>query len=113
MPSLPTQPLGSVAPFNRSVSERGIERPDDDDDEFLTLAEFAKWARFSTRTLQRLLSIGDGPPVIHLSERRKIVSKNAARSWLVSRTKNKAPSEPKPCRRGRPRKLPDAQDPAP
>jgi hypothetical protein len=40
--------------------------------EFLTLDETARWLRCSTRTLQRLLETGTGPPVIRLSERRLI-----------------------------------------
>jgi hypothetical protein len=38
--------------------------------EHLTLDEAAEWLRCSTRTLQRLIEMGDGPPVIRLSERR-------------------------------------------
>jgi predicted DNA-binding transcriptional regulator AlpA len=53
----------------------------------LTLTELADWLRCSTRTLQRLLSTGDGPPIIRLSERRVIFELADVRSWLASRRK--------------------------
>ena len=72
--------------------------------EFLTLAELAKWLRCSTRTVQRLISVGDGPPLIHLSDRRLIFSIADARLWLARRTKgNTLATEPPRRSRQRPR----------
>ena len=54
--------------------------------EHLTLNETARWLRCSTRTLQRLLDAGNGPPVIRLSERRLIFRLTDLREWLAGRT---------------------------
>jgi predicted DNA-binding transcriptional regulator AlpA len=56
------------------------------DDEYLTFPEVADWLRCSTRTVQRLLETGTGPPVIRLSERRLIFRKSDVRHWLARRT---------------------------
>ena len=56
-------------------------------DEHLTLDETAKWLRCSTRTLQRLLEVGEGPPVIRLSQRRVIFRLTDLRTWLAHRTR--------------------------
>jgi len=50
--------------------------------EHVTLCELAQWARCSTRTIQRLLEVGTGPPVIHLSDRRIIFRVGDVRDWL-------------------------------
>jgi hypothetical protein len=71
--------------------------------EHLTLDEAAAWLRCSTRTLQRLLETGNGPPVIRLSERRLIFRLADLRTWLVQRTRG-AVEPPQSRRRGRPRK---------
>jgi hypothetical protein len=86
---------GSVDAIVPPTGVLGTGQPADAD--HLTLSELAKWLRCSTRTLQRLLSVGDGPPVIRLSERRLIFPLRDARSWLASRTK--AASPPKTHRR--------------
>ena len=52
------------------------------DTEHVTLPELAQWARCSTRTIQRLLEVGSGPPVIHLSDRRIIFRVGDVRDWL-------------------------------
>lgn len=52
------------------------------DTEHVTLPELAQWARCSTRTIQRLLEVGNGPPVIHLSDRRIIFRVGDVRDWL-------------------------------
>jgi hypothetical protein len=71
--------------------------------EFLTLDETARWLRCSTRTLQRLLETGTGPPVIRVSERRLIFRLTDVRKWLAGRTRGAAELSA-PRRRGRPRK---------
>jgi predicted DNA-binding transcriptional regulator AlpA len=53
----------------------------------LTLTETAQWLRCSTRTLQRLLETGDGPPVVRLSQRRLIFRLLDVQRWLESRTR--------------------------
>jgi len=68
--------------------------------EHLTLDETAEWLRCSTRTLQRLLETGIGPPVIRLSERRLIFRLADLRAWLAQRTRGAA-EVPPPRRRGR------------
>ena len=57
--------------------------------EHLTLDETARWLRCSTRTLQRLLETGSGPPVIRLSERRLIFRLADLRAWLAQRTRGR------------------------
>jgi hypothetical protein len=54
--------------------------------EHLTLDETAEWLRCSTRTLQRLLETGRGPPLIRISERRLIFRKADVRRWLAGQT---------------------------
>jgi predicted DNA-binding transcriptional regulator AlpA len=54
--------------------------------EHLTLTETAEWLRCSTRTLQRLLETGEGPPVIRLSQRRLIFRLSDVRQWVEGRT---------------------------
>jgi hypothetical protein len=66
--------------------------------EHLTLDETAEWLRCSTRTLQRLLETGSGPPVIRLSERRLIFRLADLRIWLAQRTHG-ATEPPQPRRR--------------
>jgi predicted DNA-binding transcriptional regulator AlpA len=55
--------------------------------EHLTFNETAQWLRCSTRTLQRLLETGEGPPVIRLSERRLIFRVSDLQRWLATRTR--------------------------
>jgi excisionase family DNA binding protein len=55
------------------------------DDQHLTLPELARWLRVSERHLQRLLEIGDGPPLIRLG-RRIIFNRVAVQHWLEART---------------------------
>jgi hypothetical protein len=71
--------------------------------EHLTFAEAAEWLRCSSRTLQRLLETGTGPPVIRLSERRLIFRLTDLRKWLAGRTHGAAELSA-PRRPGRPRK---------
>jgi len=66
--------------------------------EHLTLAETADWLRCSSRTLQRLLETGEGPPVVRLSERRLIFRLADVRRWVAQRTSRKVSS---PSRRTR------------
>jgi predicted DNA-binding transcriptional regulator AlpA len=66
--------------------------------EHLTLNEAAEWLRCSTRTLQRLLETGSGPPVIRLSERRLIFRLSDLRAWLAQRTRG-AIGPPQPRRK--------------
>ena len=68
--------------------------------EHLTLDETAEWLRCSTRTLQRLLETGRGPPLIRISERRLIFRKADLRSWLAGQTTG-GPDFARARRRGR------------
>jgi predicted DNA-binding transcriptional regulator AlpA len=63
--------------------------------EHLTLDETAEWLRCSTRTLQRLLETGSGPPVIRISERRLIFRVADLRTWLARRTTGHADLAPR------------------
>jgi predicted DNA-binding transcriptional regulator AlpA len=56
------------------------------DDEFLTKSELAKLCRCSERTIDRLIEVGDAPPMTRLSSRRIIFPAAAAREWLTNRT---------------------------
>jgi predicted DNA-binding transcriptional regulator AlpA len=78
------------------------------DPEHLTLNETAEWLRCSTRTLQRLLETGSGPPVIRLSERRLIFRLADLRAWLAQRTRGAAEI---PSRRRRGGRLVSAKHP--
>jgi hypothetical protein len=51
-----------------------------------TLAEAAQISRVSLRTFERLISIGEGPPILKLSPRRRGVSDPALCAWLKSRS---------------------------
>lgn len=53
--------------------------------ENLTLPEVAKYLRCSTRTVQRLVEVGEGPRPIQLSERRLIFRRADVERWLESR----------------------------
>jgi|SRR5580693_4961142 hypothetical protein len=64
------------------------------DSEHMTFNETAAWLRCSTRTLQRLLETGVGPPVIRISERRLIFRKADARDWLAGRTSGRSEMSP-------------------
>jgi predicted DNA-binding transcriptional regulator AlpA len=61
--------------------------PPGDVHEHLTLVETAEWLRCSSRTLQRLLETGDGPPVVRLSERRLIFRLADVKRWIEGRTR--------------------------
>jgi Helix-turn-helix domain len=62
--------------------------------EHVTLTEAAEWLRCSTRTLERLIADGSGPPVIRISERRLIFRVADLRKWLAGRTRE--PADPPP-----------------
>jgi predicted DNA-binding transcriptional regulator AlpA len=55
-------------------------------DEFLTKRELARLCSCSERTIDRLLEVGDAPPVTRLSTRRIIFRAEPAREWLSNRT---------------------------
>ena len=78
------------------------------DGEYLTFNETASWVRCSTRTLQRLLETGSGPPVIRISERRLIFRKADVQAWLTGRTTGRIEIA-RPRRRGRPPKPANGQ----
>ncbi len=52
--------------------------------EALTIEEAAEFIRVSQRHLHKLMSKGDGPPVIQLG-RRRIIRREALRQWLEAR----------------------------
>ena len=58
----------------------------------LTLTEAAKRGRMNLRTLQRLNAAGDGPPIVHLSRRRRGIFEHDLESWLDAR---RVPPTPK------------------
>jgi hypothetical protein len=68
------------------------------DREHLTLDETAEWLRCSTRTLQRLLEDGSGPPAFRLSQRRLIFRIADLRAWLSQRGR-RGWEQPRPSRR--------------
>jgi len=71
--------------------------------EHLTFDDAAEWLRCSTRTLQRLVETGRGPPIIRLSQRRVIFRLADLRIWLAQRTRG-ATGLLQSRQRGRPRK---------
>jgi transcriptional regulator GlxA family with amidase domain len=50
----------------------------------LTLTEFARHARVSEQTLRRLVRNGQGPRVIKISQRIRLITQAAGREWLDS-----------------------------
>jgi predicted DNA-binding transcriptional regulator AlpA len=80
-----------AAPIVLPAGEHDFEQPakagPTTEDEYLTLKEFAAWVGCSPRTIQRLLSVGDGPPVIDVSARVRRFPRRDGRSWLASRRK--------------------------
>jgi hypothetical protein len=83
------QPAGGLPPTRPPASR-----------EYMTFNETALWLRCSTRTLQRLLETGVGPPVIRVSERRLIFREADVRDWLAGRTTGRKEIAPRR-RRGR------------
>jgi len=77
----------------------------------LSFDDCAERASFTRRTLERLISNGEGPAVINLSARRRGVLESDFEAWLMSR-RRPAPAEavtanaPVKRGRGRPRKVP-------
>jgi hypothetical protein len=51
----------------------------------LSLNEFAKRAGFTRRTLERCIALGEGPPVVDLSPRRRGIIDEDGDAWLRSR----------------------------
>jgi predicted DNA-binding transcriptional regulator AlpA len=60
-------------------------------DEYLSKKELAKLCRCSERTIDRLIEVGEAPPITRLSARRIIFSAALAREWLSRRTSGAAP----------------------
>jgi predicted DNA-binding transcriptional regulator AlpA len=87
--------LNTTSPATLEIATRR----DTLESEHLTLPEAAKWLRCSSRTLQRLLEDGRGPPVIRLSERRLIFRITDLRNWLSQRTRGTGQLAPAPARR--------------
>jgi excisionase family DNA binding protein len=88
-----------------TMSVPAAPQPDHTDEggrrEYLTIDETARLLRCSVRTLQRLLEVGAGPPLIRISERRLIFPKADLRRWLEQRTIDRS-GESSARRRGRP-----------
>jgi hypothetical protein len=103
--------MSSNKPFGIVSTTALNHRTATTESEHLTLDETAEWLRCSTRTLQRLLETGNGPPVIRLSERRLIFRVADLRSWLSERTTGRTEVTPRR-RRGRPRKSSSAMEAA-
>jgi hypothetical protein len=51
----------------------------------LTFDEAAERAGFTRRTLERLISVGEGPPVVILSKRRRGIIDEDNDAWLRGR----------------------------
>ena len=69
----------------------------------LSYDEAAGRAGFVRRTLERLISVGEGPAVIELSTRRRGILEDDLTTWLMSRRRpapGTADSAPQPPRRG-------------
>ena len=74
----------------------------------ISFDEAAVRAGFSRRTLERLISVGEGPAVISLSARRKGILESDHDNWLTSRRRPApaaSPDAPAKRGRGRPRKI--------
>lgn len=54
-------------------------------DMVLTLTEAAKRAGVNLRTLERLRSVGEGPPILHLTVKRRGVLASDLDAWVLSR----------------------------
>jgi len=78
-------------------------------DRVLSYDEAAGRAGFVRRTLERLISVGDGPAVINLSVRRRGILESDLENWLLGR-RLPPPAAPEGGKRGRgrPRKIPAA-----
>lgn len=55
--------------------------------ENLTLPEAAKFVRVSTRTLQRLISLGEGPRCARVGQRRLIFRVRDLQRWIDQRAR--------------------------
>jgi hypothetical protein len=51
----------------------------------LTFDEAAKRASLTRRSIERLLSIGEGPAIIYLGKRRRGILETDLSEWLLSR----------------------------
>jgi len=60
-----------------------------DQDRVFTVVEWAKQAGISVRNAYELISSGDGPPVVQLSENRIGIRVVDHRRWLDARTRRK------------------------
>jgi excisionase family DNA binding protein len=61
-----------------------MTRPENAFVDALTMEEAAEALRVSRRHLHKLMTDGDGPPVVRLG-RRKIIRREALQQWLMSR----------------------------
>ncbi len=73
-----------------TASQQPISSSQARDFRLLNLNEAAKRLRISTRHLQRLMEIGQGPAVTRLGERRIAFTENALAAWVQERTVNRA-----------------------
>lgn len=76
-------------------------------DQVLSLDEVAERLGVHRRTVERLIAVNEGPPLVRLTARRIGVMASDAQAWLD--TRRTAPTHPTidnppPRRRGRPRK---------
>lgn len=76
----------------------------------LSFTEAAESAGINRRTFERLIAAGEGPTIVHMSERRRGVLDVDLNTWLMGR-RHAAPGESpadqpgsQPAKRGRPRK---------
>ncbi len=51
----------------------------------ISISEAANRAGIVRRSLERLLAKGEGPPLVHISERRRGIIESDFESWVISR----------------------------
>jgi hypothetical protein len=61
-----------------------MRKRDDDDDKVESLQEVAYAGGLSLRSLQRRISAGEGPPIVHLSSRRRGVIRRDRKRYYQS-----------------------------
>jgi len=77
--------------------------------QILSYDEAAKRAGIVRRTLERAISEGTGPAIVHITSRRRGVLEDDLEAWLTSRRQPQPmPSKTLNCGPGRPRKVAQA-----
>jgi hypothetical protein len=74
----------------RAVRLQRAPLPVDDGDQVLSIPEWCALNNIGLRTGRRILSAGEGPPVIHLSAKRRGITRRDNRIWQESRARGGA-----------------------